>query len=165
MSKFRAKALGAGAILMALLAGGNPAQAAGPSQAKAEKELQTSVDREMRAHPGAIQTAPDEISYDGGRFVVTVARPGQQAALACPAGWYCFWDGYDFTGNRGKLSACGAQGLSKWNWQNRIKSVYNRTGNDVTFWDYAMNRGETFYPNSYDNVVYPSMYDAARRWC
>jgi hypothetical protein len=147
MSKFRGKALSVGAILMALLASGSPAQAAEPSQAKADKELQASIDREMGAYPGGVQTAPDEISYDGGRFVVTVTRPGQQAAPVCDPGWYCFWDGYDFTGNRGKLRACGTQALAKWRWHNRIKSVYNRTGNYVTFWDYPTGLYQDFPGN------------------
>ncbi len=166
MSRFPGKMLAVGAILMVLLAGGYSAQAAEPSQAKADMELQASVDRELGVHPGGIQTAPDEISYDGGQFVVTVARPGQQAALACPAGWYCFWDGYNFTGNRGKLSACGTQALAQWNWQNRIKSVYNRTGDYVTFWDYATDVYQDFPgADDFNNVLHPGVYDAARRNC
>ncbi|MEV5721155.1 peptidase inhibitor family I36 protein [Amycolatopsis mediterranei] len=155
-----------GALLMGLLVSGSPAQAAESGQAKAGKELQVSVDREMGAHPGGVQTAPDEISYDGGRFVITVARPGQQAALSCPAGWYCFWDGLNFTGNRGKLSSCGTQALAQWNWQNRIKSVYNRTGDYVYFWDYATGADQLFPGNDdYNNVLYAGVYDAASRWC
>lgn len=164
MSNLRGKILGVGAILIALIAGGGPAHAES-SQTNAAKELQAGVEREMRVNPGGVQTAPDEISYDGGRFVVTVAKPGQQAEPRCTAGWYCFWDGYNYTGNRGRLSACGEQGLAQYGWANRIKSVYNPTQHTVRFRDYATGVWEDFPPGSYDNVYFPQIHDAANRMC
>jgi hypothetical protein len=165
MSNLRGRILGVGAILIALVAGGSPAHAAEPGQVNAEKALQAGVEREMRANPGGVQTAPDEISYGGGRFVVTVTKPGQQAARTCPSGWYCFWDGYNYTGNRGRLSSCGEQALAPYGWANRIKSVYNLSPNTVRFRDYATGAWEEFPSGSYDNAYFPLIHDAADRRC
>lgn len=74
-------------------------------------------------------------------FVLTLlAPPGVAAAAAraadCPAGWFCFWSGTNYSGARGKLSSCGRQDLVRYGWGNRVDSAYYDLNNgSVTFYD------------------------------
>jgi Peptidase inhibitor family I36 len=108
-----------------------------PASAWADSGAQVRVDAYLAAHPGGVQINATEIAYGGGAFVVTVVRTG--AALSgpdCPAGWYCFYDGINYTYPRGRLSDCGFQRLSTWSWQDRVESAhYNLTTGSVVFID------------------------------
>ncbi|WP_327007694.1 peptidase inhibitor family I36 protein [Dactylosporangium sp. NBC_01737] len=95
------------------------------------------VDAYLAEHPGGVQTGPSDISYSGGKFVVTVARPAASLAGAdCPSGWFCFYDKINFGYPRGRLSDCSWQDLGSWGWRNRTESVaYNLGSGYVTFFD------------------------------
>jgi len=98
-------------------------------------DLQRQVDAYLAAHPGGLQIGTTEISYAGGTFVVTLAPPaGTLAGPDCPTGWFCFYDGVNYTYPRGKLSSCGWQDLAWWGWQNRTESVH-----------YAMSSGTVWF--------------------
>jgi Peptidase inhibitor family I36 len=98
-------------------------------------DVQTKVDAYLKAHPGGVQVGAADIAYSGGRFVVTVVRTDRTAATPdCPSGWFCFYDGVNYTYPRGKLSDCGAQDLGTWGWRNRTASVHYRSSSgSVTF--------------------------------
>lgn len=93
----------------------------------------------LAAHPGGTVTGRDEISYDGGRFVVTITPPEHTTAwVDCPSGWFCFYDRPDYGYPRGKLSSCGWQSLATYGWQDRVESAYyNLTRGSVQFFDYG----------------------------
>jgi hypothetical protein len=99
--------------------------------ARTEEELQAQIDAHLARAPGGVQINENEISYDGGRFIMTFAKPGQQvgtdptvqASSDCTFAWYCFYDGINFTYPRGRFSDCGWQDMSAWGWHDRTESV------------------------------------------
>ncbi|MEV0568470.1 peptidase inhibitor family I36 protein [Dactylosporangium sp. NPDC050588] len=97
----------------------------------------------LAEHPGGTLVAPNEISYDGGRFVVTLTPPVQEpehtnAYVDCPKGWFCFYDRPDYGYPRGKLSSCSWQSLATYGWQDRVESAYyNLDRGAVQFFDYG----------------------------
>jgi hypothetical protein len=138
-------------------------------------ELQQQINLQLKLAPGGQQTAPNEVSYAGGRFVVTYAMPGSvNASPDCPGGWFCFYDHTNWGYPRGKLSDCGWQDLGRFGWNDRTESVDNSTGNSIEyinhfdygnpanghrfdytlFWNGAWNASSTVpYPNMADHVV------------
>src|SRR3954452_9897991 len=111
-----------------------------PAQTMTGLEQQNAL--QLRLAPGGRQTAPHEVSYDGGKVVITVAMPGAARAAAaggypdCPAQWFCFYDGPNWTYPRGKLSDCGWQDLGRYGWNDRTESVDNYTANDIDFYNH-----------------------------
>jgi hypothetical protein len=97
-------------------------------------QIQRQVAAYLVSHPGGRQINTTDIEYGNGRFIVTVAQVVPLASPDCPSGWYCFYDGVNFTYPRGKLSDCGFQDLGTWGWRNRTDSVhYNMSSGSVTF--------------------------------
>jgi hypothetical protein len=110
-------------------------------QAKSATELQQQVDLQMKLYPGGKQTAPNEVSYGDGKFVVTYAKPGVQAAAGtpdCPSGSFCFYEYTNFGYPRGRLSDFGWQDLATWSWQDRTDSVHNNTSTAVDFQNHTV---------------------------
>lgn len=97
----------------------------------------------LAGHPGGKIVGANEISYDDGRFVVTIAPPTNRPAqtdgyVDCPRGWFCFYDRADYGYPRGKLSSCGPQSLTYYGWQDRVESAYyNIDRGQVWFYDYG----------------------------
>ncbi|GAA2412322.1 peptidase inhibitor family I36 protein [Nonomuraea africana] len=109
------------------------------TQATSRAELQRQIDLQMELYPGGTQIAPNEVSYAGGRFVVTYADPGRIGTLGspdCPSGWFCFYDNTYFGYPRGKLSDWGVQDLSAYSWSDRTESVHSNTTACVSFWNH-----------------------------
>jgi hypothetical protein len=112
---------------LTILATGTPARADGSRD---------EVLAYMAAHPGGERIGDSDISYGGGVFIVTVVQTRALAGPDCPSGWYCFYDGVNYTYPRGRLSDCGFQRLSTWSWQNRVESAhYNLATGSVVFID------------------------------
>ncbi|HZM78323.1 MAG TPA: peptidase inhibitor family I36 protein [Candidatus Limnocylindrales bacterium] len=143
-----------------------------------EASVQAQIDAQLTAFPGGKQISEIEVAYDGGRFVITFARPTHSVAgtADCPSGWYCFYDGINFGYPRGKLSDCGWQNLATWGWDDRTESVhYNVSTGSVTFIDNDGGRGTagdlglfSLGPgNPIDNDVDPfrNMADSTERFC
>ncbi|MET7419824.1 peptidase inhibitor family I36 protein [Dactylosporangium sp. NPDC005555] len=109
-------------------------------------------------HPGGTVVGANEISYDGGRFVVTLVPPVQDPAhtnayVDCPKGWFCFYDRPDFGYPRGKLSSCYWQSLATYGWQDRVESAYyNLDRGAVQFFDYG--RGMFTVGVGYRSIAY-----------
>lgn len=158
--------------------------------ARNDKELQAQVDAHLERAPGGEQISKNEISYLGGKFIITFALPGQtdgtdptRAASGsysmlsnrCTLGWFCFFDGVNFTYPRGQLSDCGFQDLQDFGWSDRTESVAqnladdwvsyrNHTsgghGNDVLlFWT------DTLWDEDSDVSPYRNMADHVNRNC
>lgn len=88
----------------------------------------------LAAHPGGTVINRNEVSYDGGTFIVTLTRTSLTRAVAdCPSGWFCFYDSVNFGYPRGRLSDCGFQDLGTWGWRNRVESVHFATSGSVSF--------------------------------
>ncbi|MEV4497755.1 hypothetical protein AB0J84_18940 [Micromonospora arborensis] len=127
--------------------------------AKTKQELQAQIDDHLRRFPGGVQINENEISYKGGSFVMTFAKPnspqsrnmGTQGTNDCPWGWYCFWDGTSFTYPRGRLSDCGWQDLYDFGWHDRTESVAQTLGSP-TYVLYIGHEGST--PNHSGDDVY-----------
>jgi hypothetical protein len=128
----------------AVLAMGVPASAADSATpallsktATSAAELQQQVDLHMRLYPGGTRIGENKISYDGGKFIVTYPQPGSVTTLAgspnCPDGWFCFYDGPNYTGARGQLSDFGWDDLAKYGWNDRTESIHNNTNTRVEF--------------------------------
>ncbi|MFJ5265300.1 peptidase inhibitor family I36 protein [Streptomyces sp. NPDC088387] len=111
--------------------------------------VQAQVDRQLRIAPGGEQTGRNEVSYNDGSFVVTFAPPGAEplGLSDCPSGWFCFWDGGSYTGSMGQLSSCGWQDLDDFGWSDRVSSVYNRTSDDVRYYNHHDSGDELLFTN------------------
>ncbi|MFY1623643.1 hypothetical protein ACN268_10585 [Micromonospora sp. WMMD735] len=114
--------------------------------ARNDVELQAQINAHLKRAPGGVQISKNQISYMGGKFIMTFALPGQvegtdptrsapdvaadptnSTALAgsskCSALWFCFFDGVNYTYPRGQLSDCGFQDLNSFGWVDRVESV------------------------------------------
>jgi hypothetical protein len=149
-------------------------------QATSNAQLQRQIDTQLRIAPGGKQTAANEVTYDGGKFVVTFAMPGQKKAFAvedCPNGWFCFYDHTGYGYPRGKLSDCFWQDLGRYGWNDRTESSSNGTNADVEYINHY-DMGNPANGHSYDqylwddmpafakgNVPYPNTADHVYRFC
>lgn len=114
------------------------------------RELRQQIDLQLELTPGGRQTAVNEISYDGGTFVVTYPMPYAAAGVPnCPSGWFCFYDGTQYNGARGKLSDCGWQNLEDYDWIDRTESVHNNTEWAVKYHNH-MDYGDPSNGHSFD---------------
>lgn len=113
-------------LALGIIATGAPAAADSGAAAR---------DAYLREHPGGTPLGPNEIGYQNGAFIITLTRPATtRAAADCPTGWYCFYDGPNYTYPRGRLSSCGFQNLGTYGWRDRTESVhYNVSTGSVTF--------------------------------
>jgi peptidase inhibitor family I36 len=107
-------------------------------QARSAAELDKQLELQLKLAPGGKRTARNEITYNGGKFVVTYALPGTSTVAGvpdCPSGWFCFYEHTNYGYPRGKLSDCGWQNLWQYGWDDRISSVHNRTSTTVEYWE------------------------------
>lgn len=107
-----------------------------PAAAATKSTVADQVERYLATHPGGRQISATDVAYGDGALIVSVVRTNALSGPDCPSGWFCFYDGINYTYPRGKLSDCGFQALSTWYWQNRTESVhYNLSTGSVTFLD------------------------------
>jgi hypothetical protein len=119
------------------------------------QELERQMTLQLKLAPEGTRISINEISYGGGRFVVTYALPGNTTlgVLDCPSGWFCFYDGPNYTYPRGRLSDCGWQDLASWGWQDRTESVHNATNSRVYFIEHQ-DYGNPGNGHTYDYVPF-----------
>jgi hypothetical protein len=152
----------------------------GPAVASASAPPVASTDRVtayLAAHPGGVRINANEISYGGGRFIVTVVGPAQTLASSdCPAGWFCFYEHTSYGYPRGKLSSCGWQDLAWWGWQDRVESAYYNLLNGATVFihhtpgtsnssDYRLFQIDVVNRGIPDVYPYRNMADYVYRYC
>lgn len=135
----RIGSLGFRLVIGAAVTVGTAAALAGTAAADpAASPLQDQVNAQLRAYPGGVQTAPNAISYRGGRVVLTfpASTEARAAADPCTAGWYCFYDGPDFTGRKLSFRDCGGnQSLTDYGFGNKTSSWVNTTKHTVEVYD------------------------------
>ncbi len=137
MSNSLTRRLGTAAVAVILATAGQPVSTALAASASRLPTSTTATAKYLAAHPGGTQINAREISYNDGALIVTVSRDvGTLAAPDCPSGFFCFYDGVNYTYPRGKLSGCGWQDLGTWGWRNRVASV-----------DYDMREGTVGFLN------------------
>lgn len=114
-------------------------------QATSAAELQRQVKLQLKLYPGGVQTGANEVSYDGGAFVITFAQPADARSASgvgilgtadCPSDSFCFYDYTDFGYPRGRLSSCGPQDLSQYGWNDRAESQHNNSWDGVSFFNH-----------------------------
>jgi hypothetical protein len=122
-------------------------------QAESPAELQEQIDLHLQLAPGGEQTAPNEVTYGDGTFVVTYALPNQRqlATPDCPSGSFCFYDGQNYVYPRGKLSDCGYQDLDDFGWSDRTSSVDNGTASNVRYYNHLDSGPVLLFTNTAGN--------------
>lgn len=96
----------AAASAAALTLGG----ALGASAAESRESMQERVDEVLREHTGGTQIAPNEIAWEDGAVVLTLAPTDGIAPLAvgsCATGSYCAYSGSALSGSKLTFSTCG----------------------------------------------------------
>lgn len=72
--------------------------------------LQDRVDAVLAEFPGGTQTMANEISWDGGQMILTLATGDDSFAAravgSCATGYYCAYSGYNLSGSKLSFSAC-----------------------------------------------------------
>lgn len=88
------------ALLTAGLLSAAPASAATDA-------MQDQVDAVVAEH-GGVQTGANEISWDGGTVILTLAPEGISALAVgnCPSGSFCAYSGLSYGGSRMQFTAC-----------------------------------------------------------
>ncbi|MFI6762537.1 hypothetical protein ACIBF5_25725 [Micromonospora sp. NPDC050417] len=116
------------ATIVATVVAAAPATA-GPPEDALPSPVQGEIDRHLASYPGGRQISPTEVSYADGTFIIAFAPPSETTALPnCTAGWFCFYDGVNYTYPRGQLNSCGWQDLAAWGWHDRTESVHYNIG-------------------------------------
>ncbi|OJX94656.1 MAG: hypothetical protein BGO96_00795 [Micrococcales bacterium 73-15] len=101
----------------ALAVGCSAAAAAGPAGAVARGTVQQLVDAVIAEH-GGTQTAWNEVSWDGGATVLTLAPDAVggitpfAAVGSCASGKYCAYSGSNLTGSKLTFSTCGSHSVT-----------------------------------------------------
>jgi hypothetical protein len=91
---FMGSACTAAALLAstAAFAASSSTHTASPAQsARASAELRSAMAAQLRFNPSGKVINSNQISYDHGNVVVTVAVPGVTPAFTCPSGTMCLW--------------------------------------------------------------------------
>jgi len=91
-----------------------------------DNELQEELSRELREHPDAVQTGPDEISFADGKVVLSLGRT--RSAQACPRGWWCFFQHANHGGRMLRFSDCRRHNLGDYGFRDQASSWVNRSG-------------------------------------
>ena len=92
-----------GALALALFTPGVAAYADDTS------ELQARVDAVLAEFPGGSQTAPNEVTWEDGAVILTLAADEglitTMAVGSCATGYYCAYSGYNLSGSKLSFSA------------------------------------------------------------
>ncbi|MCW5953365.1 MAG: peptidase inhibitor family I36 protein [Propionibacteriaceae bacterium] len=76
-----------------------------------DSELQARVDAILAAHPGGVQTAPNEIEWDDGDVTLTLDMPGVATPFAvgsCATDRFCAYGSVNLSGTKLTFSTCDA---------------------------------------------------------
>jgi hypothetical protein len=123
--------------------------------------LQDQIDHQLAVTQGGVQTGPNEVSYQGGRVVMTFPMPGSARALdieGCPEGlsvkWYCFYEKPDFGGRKLQFNDCSSEGVTQYfanfNFTAMTSSWANTKNGGVIYVFNGNTRLWTEHPNSKD---------------
>jgi hypothetical protein len=127
----------------AALAVGAPASAA-PSKsadllsktATSAAELDQQISEYLKLHPGGTKIAKNQVSHHDGNVITTFPDPTAVKALAgpnCPDGWFCAYDGRNYTGVRKQYTAYYFTDMGLDLFNDRAESLHNNTNTKVQF--------------------------------
>lgn len=80
-----------------------------------EPDLQQQIDAVLAEFPGGTQTAPNEVSWQDGTVVLTLANDEQVAARSvgsCATGTHCVYSGSGLSGSKLTFSTCSTQSVA-----------------------------------------------------
>ncbi|MFD7893702.1 peptidase inhibitor family I36 protein [Streptomyces sp. NPDC059743] len=128
------------------------AQAAQAGLDKAEAAgLQRQIDAQLSIAPGGKQTGVNEISWRGGRTVMTFPLPGEKKARAvgeafaptgtpnCSRLWTCLYEHANFDGRRLTWSDCDFVNLADWGFNDQTTSWHNNQSTGTRTYVYNWN--------------------------
>ncbi len=76
--------------------------------AQSDPSTQQRIVAIMEETPGGIQTGPNEVSWDGGRVILTFSSEMMPRATSCAAGKYCLFSKANFLGDKLSFTGCSA---------------------------------------------------------
>lgn len=137
--------LGAAAVTMGASAAATPRVTAVPTvhlSAAEQKTMQATIDRQLASSIGGKQVGINQISYEGGKLIMTFPLPGEVQARAvnepvtplgtanCDSLHACLWTDTNFNGTRlgtyhGIGYNCGTFDLANYNFASTASSVHN----------------------------------------
>ncbi len=112
------------------------AQATAPAMPGADSTTQAKVDYFLAISKDGKQTAPNEISFEDGKVILTVAPAEGNSVQAadCAALYACLYDGTNFGYPRLALTDCGTYTLSNYGFANITSSIHNtQSSNTQTY--------------------------------
>jgi hypothetical protein len=75
--------------------------------------LQARINAVMKANPGGVQIADDQVAWSDGDVVLTLEGGSNQRSIgSCSTGSYCAWSAITYTGIKLSFSACSLAGSS-----------------------------------------------------
>lgn len=90
-------------------------------------EIQQQINQQLSRRPGGRQVSTTQVAYDNGAVVMAFTIPGDanQPDPACDYGYFCVWDGWDYSGR--KLSLASTPGsrpvnLADYNMSRQVSS-------------------------------------------
>lgn len=127
------------ALAIALLTGAvmviATATPAAATSSTTSASMQQQVDAALAAEPGGMQTAWNEVSWNDGAVVLTLASDVITVTAAvgpCPSGKFCAYSSTGYTGSKLTFSTC-TSGLSVAGLNAPVRSIANsRTSGTVT---------------------------------
>ncbi|MGW4201470.1 peptidase inhibitor family I36 protein [Streptomyces sp. NPDC004726] len=156
-------AVSAGAMAVLGLAGPTSASSAEPtalqstiaSQAKLAglsksdvAGLQKQIDEQLAATPGGKQIGVNQMSWRGGKAIMTIPLPGEKRARAvgepaaalgtpnCSYTWTCLYQHSNWDGRRLTWSDCTFENLANWGFNDQTSSWHNNQTTGTRTWVY-----------------------------
>lgn len=97
------------AMASVLLALGGPL-AANAAEGGADIGLQARVDAVLAEYPGGVQIGPNEVSWESGDVILTLAPENgdiaSRAVGSCNSGSFCAYTGYSLSGSKLSFTSC-----------------------------------------------------------
>jgi len=97
------------AMAFVLLAFGSPV-AANAAGTGADVGMQARVDAVLAEYPGGVQIGPNEVSWESGGVILTLAsengQVGSRAVGSCGSGSFCAYTGYSLSGSKLSFTTC-----------------------------------------------------------
>lgn len=99
--------------------------------------LQKQIDKQLATTPGGKQTGVNQVSWRGGKAVMTFPLPGEKQARAvnepagalgtpnCSYAWTCLYEHSNFDGRRLTWSDCNFENLADWGFNDKTTSYHN----------------------------------------
>ncbi|MCX4545561.1 peptidase inhibitor family I36 protein [Streptomyces sp. NBC_01565] len=110
--------------------------------------LRQQIDEQLARTPGGKQIGLNQVSWRGGKAIMTFPLPGEGKARAvnesavalgspnCGYGWTCLYEHSNFDGRRLTWSDCNFEDLGNWGFNDRATSWHNNQTQGTKTWVY-----------------------------